>query len=920
MAQDTNSSADDADPHITLAHIRCTEPVDAGRSDDLEKRASRPPGRGWHVNFVYTLHAAQSNGRKWLLALRLVARDQTAALFEKKKQMAKDAAAATLAGDLWLEAHGEEVGRDVFLVFEESRSLISCYEPESQEPFATIALSSVESVHEVDVPPPAGRPAGSFFEIVTAPRVYRLCAPDVSQRDVWVSVISARIRVLRHRDSQEVAATKGGVSPIAREQHQRRRSYQPDPEELVLVNETHVKVIARNVTARAMGSPSLPPATLLSSHSNSSTDSSDQPPTSDARRDPSIAPNLGSLLRLFNSQWFDMWIAIAYLHRHPSQGVHDYIVNRLFTFPTHDLEFFIPQLCNVMLHKHSDALQAFIIARCAQSLHFAIKAYLFLRAASLDLALPTGNPELLARCEHTMNCCKLAAVTGQERVLFADDKYSVRRSFEASAPGNMNGGASAASTASAASVPAVSAAASAPRTPRSSTTPPLTPTSPSAAAAAATQYRPPASLRLDQLSVSVEEQDARSKYFSGVARFLSALTDISGDLRAVPRDLRQSELMKRLEPINLTLPQLVYVPHRRGSALTSLTHSLVLRVVPAEAFTLSSAVKVPFMLFLEVAPGPRFNETHTFVTPTHTPPTNPPKLPEKDGAFGEKWKKREERLRRVSPFGHVTGWELYCCIVKNGDDLRQDQLAIQLIDQFSSIFQEAKLPLFLRTYRILITAPDAGLMETVVDSVSLDSLKKKTPNYTSLTKYFADTFKPPHELTYDAAVRNFLESLAATSLVCYLLAIKDRHNGNILLTRDGHLVHIDFGFMLSNSPGSINFESAPFKLTTEFAEVLGGVDSFLFKELKQLFFQGLKAARKHMDSIVVLVEMAMAMTSLPCLRGGPPLLQALKKRFCPSLTDAELREHVDSLFFLAFDNFSTKTYDSFQYYSNGILP
>ena len=48
-----------------------------------------------------------------------------------------------------------------------------------------------------------------------------------------------------------------------------------------------------------------------------------------------------------------------------------------------------------------------------------------------------------------------------------------------------------------------------------------------------------------------------------------------------------------------------------------------------------------------------------------------------------------------------------------------------------------------------------------------------------------------------------------------------RHNGNILMDNLGHIIHIDFGFILAHSPGkNIHFESSPFKLTPEFTEVL----------------------------------------------------------------------------------------------------
>lgn len=56
--------------------------------------------------------------------------------------------------------------------------------------------------------------------------------------------------------------------------------------------------------------------------------------------------------------------------------------------------------------------------------------------------------------------------------------------------------------------------------------------------------------------------------------------------------------------------------------------------------------------------------------------------------------------------------------------------------------------------------------------------------------------------------------------------------------------------MLSNSPGNIGFEAAPFKLPLEYVEVLGGIDGGPFQEFKRLFREGFEAARKHCDRII----------------------------------------------------------------------
>jgi len=47
-----------------------------------------------------------------------------------------------------------------------------------------------------------------------------------------------------------------------------------------------------------------------------------------------------------------------------------------------------------------------------------------------------------------------------------------------------------------------------------------------------------------------------------------------------------------------------------------------------------------------------------------------------------------------------------------------------------------------------------------------------------------------------------------------------------MMESEGVLFHIDFGYLLGRT---INFEKAPFKLTDEFLEVMGGDQSKLFK-------------------------------------------------------------------------------------------
>lgn len=108
---------------------------------------------------------------------------------------------------------------------------------------------------------------------------------------------------------------------------------------------------------------------------------------------------------------------------------------------------------------------------------------------------------------------------------------------------------------------------------------------------------------------------------------------------------------------------------------------------------------------------------------------------------------------------------------------------------------------------------------------------------------------------------NFLKSLVGYSLVCYILQIKDRHNANILLDREGHLYHIDFGFVLGETPkmGKVPIfsERAPFKLTQEFWDVIGGWDyqnGGLGVKFCHMLETAFEVASKHSNEISSFIE------------------------------------------------------------------
>uniref|UniRef100_A0A094ZD16 Phosphatidylinositol 4-kinase alpha n=1 Tax=Schistosoma haematobium TaxID=6185 RepID=A0A094ZD16_SCHHA len=271
----------------------------------------------------------------------------------------------------------------------------------------------------------------------------------------------------------------------------------------------------------------------------------------------------------------------------------------------------------------------------------------------------------------------------------------------------------------------------------------------------------------------------------------------------------------------------------------------------------------------------------------------------------------DKQLTTSTKLGHVF---MQACIFKVGDDVRQDILALQILQLFKNIFERCGLELFVYPYKVVATAPGRGVIECVPDSKSRDQIGRQIDG--KLYEYFLSIYGDETNPSYQTARRNFTLSLAAYSVFLYLIQIKDRHNGNIMIDKVGHIIHIDFGFMLESSPGgNLGWES-DMKLSKEMFMIMGGrMDSPSYLWFEHLSIQAYLALRPYQECIVSLISL-MLDSGLPCFRGQT--IKLLRQRFAPQLSDREAAASYLRIIRTCLAHWRDKSYDVLQYMQNQI--
>ncbi|NXR76801.1 PI4KB kinase, partial [Pycnonotus jocosus] len=531
------------------------------------------------------------------------------------------------------------------------------------------------------------------------------------------------------------------------------------------------------------------------------------------------------LLRLFESKLFDISMAISYLYNSKEPGVQAYIGNRLFCFRHDDVDFYLPQLLNMYIHMDEDvgdAIKPYIVHRCRQSVDFSLQCALLLGAYSSDMHISTQRHSRGTKLRRLILSDELKPA-GRRREAggvgvvppvgdtgLSPSKRTHQRSksdatVSVSLSSNLKRTASNPKVESEEeparlaperefikSLMAIGKRLATLPTKEQKTQRLISELSLLNHKLPARAWLPTAAfphhvVRVPHSQAVVLNSKDKAPYLI----YVEVLECDNFDTANVPARIPENRIRSTRSAENL--PECGMGPEQRAGSFStvpnydnddeawSVDDIVELQVELPEVHTNScdniSQFSVDSITSQEsrepvfIAAGDirrRLSEQLA-----HTP-TSFRRDPEDPSAVAlkEPWQEKVRRIREASPYGHLPSWRLLSVIVKCGDDLRQELLAFQVLKQLQSIWEQERVPLWIKPYKILVISADSGMIEPVLSAVSLHQIKKQSQ--LALLDYFLQEHGSYNTESFLTAQRNFVRSCAGYCLVCYLLQVKDR--------------------------------------------------------------------------------------------------------------------------------------------------
>ncbi|XP_054664911.1 phosphatidylinositol 3-kinase catalytic subunit type 3 isoform X2 [Grus americana] len=232
----------------------------------------------------------------------------------------------------------------------------------------------------------------------------------------------------------------------------------------------------------------------------------------------------------------------------------------------------------------------------------------------------------------------------------------------------------------------------------------------------------------------------------------------------------------------------------------------------------------------------------------------------------------------------------YPVIFKHGDDLRQDQLILQIISLMDKLLRKENLDLKLTPYKVLATSTKHGFMQ-FIQSVPVAEVLATEESIQNFFRKHAPSENGPHGISAEV-MDTYVKSCAGYCVITYILGVGDRHLDNLLLTKTGKLFHIDFGYILGRDPKPL---PPPMKLNKEMVEGMGGTQSEQYQEFRKQCYTAFLHLRRYSNLILNLFSL-MVDANIPDIALEPDkTVKKVQDKFRLDLSDEEAVHYMQSL-------------------------
>ena len=202
------------------------------------------------------------------------------------------------------------------------------------------------------------------------------------------------------------------------------------------------------------------------------------------------------------------------------------------------------------------------------------------------------------------------------------------------------------------------------------------------------------------------------------------------------------------------------------------------------------------------------------------------------------WKMEEIRLNEIRRFNSSTTPTIIPCVCRNrknrlalitllikNEPVLKDMCVINCLTEMD-ILTGQSFPII--TYHVQPLTLMNGMIVVVSNATTLFEIANK--KRISIQNYLMEKNK----YTQVEALRlKFVESAAVTCVLSHVIGVGDRHLDNLMVTDDGALFNIDFGYIFRQEVFHRKVSDTSMKITPEILDALGGENSTYFKMFKE---------------------------------------------------------------------------------------